>query len=121
MVYIRGIRGAITVERNDKDEVLKATREMLEEIVQQNNLKVEDICSAIFTLTPDLNAVFPAKAARDMGWTYVPMIGSVEVAVPNALPRCIRVLLHVNTNKAQKDIKHVYLRRATSLRPDLVG
>ncbi|ABO49680.1 chorismate mutase [Desulforamulus reducens MI-1] len=119
MVFVRGIRGAVTVERNDTQEILDATREMLALIIQRNQINIKDICSIFFTVTPDLNAGFPAKAARDMGWEYVPLMCALEVGVEKALPRCIRVLVHVNTEKAQKDMKHVYLRNAACLRPDL--
>lgn len=116
---VRGIRGAITVERNDQQEILQATRELLEKLVEENKLEVEDICSVFFTVTQDLDAEFPAKAARSIGWDYVPLVCALELDVEGALPKCIRVLAHVNTCKSQRDIKHVYLRQAAKLRPDL--
>lgn len=116
---VRGVRGAITVEQNNGQEIIEATRELLIEIVQSNQLKIEDICSAFFTVTSDLDKDFPAKAARSLGWQYVPLLCALEVDVAGALPRCIRVLLHVNTTKDQYQIKHVYLRDAVVLRPDL--
>ena len=118
---VRGIRGAITVERNESQQILEATQELLEKIVQENRLAIEDICSAFFTVTQDLDAEFPAKAARALGWTSVPLMCTSEVNVAGALPKCIRVLIHINTGKSQSEIKHVYLGRAVQLRPDLVG
>lgn len=119
-MYLRGVRGAITVQENDKEEILSAVTELLHEICVMNpELKTEDICSAIFTLTEDLNSVYPALAARLMGWNYVPMMCAKEIPVPGSLSMCIRVLIHWNTTIDQKNIKHVYLRRAVELRPDL--
>nr|WP_238446308.1 chorismate mutase [Desulforamulus ruminis] len=118
---VRGIRGAITVERNESQQILEATQELLEKIVQENHLDTEDICSAFFTVTQDLDTEFPAKAARALGWTSVPLMCTSEVNVAGALPKCIRVLIHINTGRSQSEIKHVYLGRAVQLRPDLVG
>ena len=117
----RGIRGATTVERNDKDEILKATRELLEVIVRLNGLRPDDIAYVWFTVTPDLVSEFPAAAARRMGWTLVPLLNFTEIGVPGRLERCIRVLIHINTELAQDRIQHVYLEGATVLRPDLSG
>ena len=118
----RGIRGAITVTEDDPDLILQATRELLEAIVKENaDIKPEDVGSAIFTVTEDLTATFPAQAARQMGWSMVPMMCSREIPVPNSLPRAIRVLVHWNTETPQSQIKHVYLRDAVKLRPDLVA
>ncbi|MCL0106099.1 chorismate mutase [Peptococcaceae bacterium] len=116
---VRGIRGAITVEHNTSEEILQVTKELLIEIVNKNDLKIEDICSVFLTLTDDLNAEFPALAARQLGWEHVPLLCAKELSVSHGLPKCIRVMLHVNTDLTQKDIKHVYLRKAASLRPDL--
>jgi chorismate mutase len=116
---VRGIRGAITVEHNTSEEILQATKELLIEIVNKNDLKIEDICSVFLTLTDDLNAEFPALAARQLGWEHVPLLCAKELSVSHGLPKCIRVMLHVNTDLTQKEIKHVYLRKAASLRPDL--
>lgn len=117
---VRAIRGAISVDQNDAALILKATRQLLEAILSHNpQLKVEDLASAIFTLTPDLNAIFPAQAAREIGWTQVPMICAQEIPVPGALARCVRVLLHWNTSLASDQISHVYLGEAVRLRPDL--
>ncbi|AEF94863.1 chorismate mutase [Desulfotomaculum nigrificans CO-1-SRB] len=118
--FVRGIRGATTVERNEAQEIFDATQELLRSILEQNQINIEDICSVFFTVTPDLNAAFPARAARAMGWDYVPLMCALESDVVGALPKCIRVLVHVNTSKGQKEMKHVYLRQAINLRPDLV-
>ncbi len=116
---VRGIRGAINVVANDKAEILEATRELLVKISQENNIQKEDIASVFFTLTPDLNAVFPAAAARELGWDEVPLLCASEVDVPGALPLCIRVMMHVNTTLHQSQVRHIYLREARNLRADL--
>jgi chorismate mutase len=116
---VRGVRGAITVERDDAALLLDATERLLREIVAENGIQSDDVASALFTLTPDLVSQFPAMAARRMGWTRVPLLNFTEVAVPGALSRCIRVLLHINTEKRQDEIVHVYLDGARVLRPDL--
>ncbi|EEG78247.1 chorismate mutase [Dethiobacter alkaliphilus] len=116
---VRGIRGAINVSENRACEITQATRELLSKMTKANNVKKEDIASVYFTLTPDLNAVFPATAARELGWDNVPLLCAVEVDVPGALAFCIRVLIHVNTEKSQAEIKHIYLREARALRADL--
>jgi chorismate mutase len=119
---IRGIRGAITVTADDPDLILQATRELLEEILEENEgMQPEDVASAIFTVTDDLNSTFPAQAAREMGWSLVPMLCAREIPVPNSLSRVIRVLVHWNTDMPQSGITHVYLREAVKLRPDLVS
>ena len=117
----RGIRGAITVTIDQPDLILAATQELLGAILRANDgLQAEDIASAFFTTTDDLVSVAPALAARQMGWEHVPMMCAREIPVPGSLPRCIRVLVQWNTERAQTAIKHVYLREAISLRPDLV-
>jgi chorismate mutase len=113
----RGIRGATTVERNDRDEILVATTELLNLIVQLNGLRSEDVAYVWFTATPDLDAEFPAFAARELGWTEVPLMCGREIPVPGALPFCIRTLVSWNTSKSQREIKHVFLHRAKELRP----
>ena len=113
----RGIRGATTVERNDRDAILAATRELLEVIVRLNGLRPEDIGYAWFTVTPDLNAEFPAFAARELGWTEVPLMCGQEIPVPGALTGCIRVLIDWNTAKSQHEVHHAFLHRAKELRP----
>jgi chorismate mutase len=119
MSVVRGIRGAITVERDEPELLLDATERLLREIVAQNQIVPDDIASALFTLTPDLRSQFPAAAARRMGWVLVPLLNFTEIGVPNGLPRCVRVLVHVNTHKSAHEIVHVYLDGATVLRPDL--
>ncbi|MBN1852018.1 MAG: chorismate mutase [Pirellulales bacterium] len=118
-MYCRGVRGATTVKQNDRDEILIATRELLALLIRRNAIEKEDVASAIFTTSPDLNAEFPALAARQIGWLDVPLLCGHEMVVPNGLPRCIRVLVHWNTNKPQNAIHHVYIRDAVKLRPDL--
>ena len=119
---IRGIRGATTVPADEPDLILQATRELLEEILDENSgMKPEDIASAIFTVTEDLASTFPAQAARQMGWSLVPMMCAREIPVPGSLRKVIRVLVHWNTDIPQNQITHVYLRDAVKLRPDLVA
>ncbi|MCX8067172.1 MAG: chorismate mutase [Anaerolineae bacterium] len=117
----RGIRGATTVDTNSPEAILSATRELLQALVAANGLDPADLAGAIFTVTSDLNAAFPAQAARELGWTYVPLLCAQEIDVPGALPGCIRVLLLWNTDKLPSEIVHVYLRGARNLRPDLAG
>jgi chorismate mutase len=116
----RGIRGATSVEANDAEAIVAATRELLACIVTANDLAVEDVASAIFTATPDLDTAYPALAAREMGWSDVPLLCMQEMAVVGSLPRCIRVLLLWNTNRSADQVQHVYLNQARVLRPDLV-
>jgi chorismate mutase len=117
MMYCRGIRGATTVEHNDRDEILAATTEMLQLLIERNELQAEDIISALFTLTNDLDAEFPALAARYLGWTEAALMCAREIPVPGSLGKCIRVLLHVNTPRTSAEIQHVYIRGAINLRP----
>ena len=117
-MHCRGIRGATTVEENTAEAILASTRELLALIVEANGLKAEDVASAIFTTTPDLTAAFPAKAAREMGWRDVALLDAQEIPVPGSLERCVRVLIHWNTEKSAAEIRHVYLRGARTLRPD---
>lgn len=119
--FVRGIRGATTVEVDDKEAIIGATEELLEDLSRQNQFQPDEIVSAFFTLTPDLRATFPAEAARKRGWTLVPMLCATEIPVPGSLPKCIRVMIHVNTTKRPDEICHVYLRRAVALRPDWSG
>lgn len=114
----RGVRGAITVRSNEQDEILEATRELLQALVRSNNINVEDIASIHFTTTPDLTATYPAYAARQMGWFDAALMCGHEMAVPDGLAKCVRVLIHWNTTKTAGEIAHVYLRDAKSLRPD---
>ncbi|MHB8133945.1 MAG: chorismate mutase [Anaerolineaceae bacterium] len=116
---IHGIRGAITVESNTREEILTATQELLVAILENNpSLKIEDLASVFFTCTQDLTAVYPARAARDMGWLDLPMLCAQEMNVEGSISKCIRVLLHWNTSISLEKIQHVYLRDAIRLRPD---
>jgi chorismate mutase len=117
---VRGIRGAITAEANSAEAIHAATIELLEALIRRNILDPLEIASAWFTVTPDLDATFPAYAARKLGWTAVPLICSTEIPVPGALARVVRVLIHYNTDLPQSAMHHVYLRGATALRQDLV-
>lgn len=115
---LRGIRGATTVNKNARAEIVSATTELLEELIAANGIRPEDIASALFSLTEELDAEFPAVAARGLGWTETPLLCMREVPVPGSLKNCIRVLIHLNTEKSQKEMKHVYLRDAVRLRRD---
>ncbi|GAB5490195.1 MAG: chorismate mutase [Phototrophicaceae bacterium] len=119
-MLVRGVRGAITVDENSAEAILSATEEMLVWLIDANGIKEEDVASALFTSTPDINAAFPAKAARNMGWRHVALMGFQEIDVPEGLKMCVRVLIHWNTDKSNHEIKHAFLRGATALRPDLV-
>jgi chorismate mutase len=115
---LHGIRGATTVERNDATEILAATDELLRTLIETNGLEPDDIVSALFTVTRDLDAAFPARAAEDFGWNIVALLHATEIPVPGSLPRCIRLLVHAYTRRRRGEIKHCYLRGATVLRPD---
>jgi chorismate mutase len=120
MCAIRGIRGAVNCDANTISSILSATHELIKSIWAANpNLCPEDIASILFTVTPDLNAAFPAYAVREMGWVNVPILCAQEIPVPGGLPSCIRVLIHWNTNLEQTSIEHVYLGEAKALRPDI--
>ncbi len=116
---VRGIRGATTVESNTVEAILTATQELLAAIVTANNVNPEDVASAIFTVTPDLDAAFPARAAREFGWHHVPLLSAVEIETDEGLPRTVRTLIHWNTDRPIDDVRHVYLRDAVRLRPDI--
>jgi chorismate mutase len=118
-IRCRGVRGATTVEHNTRDEVLKGTQQLLALMIRQNSIEHEDVASAIFMTTPDLNAEFPALAARQWGWLDVPLLCTHEINVPGSLARCVRILIHWNTTKTLDEIHHVYIRDAARLRPDL--
>jgi len=115
----RGVRGATTVEHNQREEILSATRQLLALMIRANDIDHRDVASALFTTTCDIDAEFPALAARQLGWLDVPLLCGHEMTVPGSLPLCIRVLLHWNTDKPQNQIEHIYLREAKRLRPDL--
>ncbi|NLT73978.1 MAG: chorismate mutase [Chloroflexi bacterium] len=118
---VRGIRGATTVAADSEEEILQATRALLQEMVSANGVQVDDLAAAYFTVTQDLHAAFPARAARDLGWTALPMLNGNEIPVPGSLRRCVRVLLWWNTDCPPRDVHHVYQREAVSLRPDWVN
>jgi len=119
-MLVRGIRGAITAGSNTKEEIIKRTKELLTTLKKENDFKIEDIVSIFFSITPDLNAAFPAQAARELGWEQVPLFDMQEIDVPGTLPRCIRMLIQINCSKSQQEIKHCYLRGAKILRKDLI-
>ena len=121
MIAVRGIRGAINVARNDRREIFARTQELLRAMLEVNQIRQESIAAAFFTLTPDLNADFPAYAARDLGWKKVPMMCASEIGVPGAMARVIRVMLLVNTPRPASKIRHLYLGETPCLRPDLAG
>ena len=117
---VRGVRGAITVQSDQPEDIYKATRELLQALLVANpTLHSDDLASALFTVTEDLNSAYPARAARQLGWEQVPLMCSREIPVPEGLSRCIRVLLHWNTDLPQSSVRHVYLGEAAVLRPDL--
>ncbi len=118
---VRGVRGAITVESNTAEAIQKAVHRLLSAIVARNGIEQEEIASVIFSTTKDIDAETPAFGARQMGWTSIPLFCTQEMEVPEALARCIRVLIHVNTDKSQDEIRHVYLDGAVVLRPDIAG
>lgn len=118
---IRGIRGAITASNNTPAAIITATDKLLRDMISANAVRAEDVASVFFTTTPDLNGEFPAAAARALGWRKVPLLCATEIDVPGRLPSCIRVLMLVNTEAAQADIRHIYLEGAARLRPDLSG
>ena len=115
---LQGIRGATTVNRNDAAEILEATDELLRTLIDANDLEPDDIVSGLFTVTQDLDAAFPARAAEDFGWNIVALLHATEIPVPGSLPKCIRLLVHAYTSRTRAEIKHCYLRGATVLRPD---
>ena len=119
-MFSRGVRGAITLIDNTKEEIKSAVVELLNEMLKENSIQKEDIAFAIFTTTPDINADFPAKYARlDCGFDKVPMMCYHELAVENGLKKCLRILLNINTNKSQNEIHHIYLKGAKILREDI--
>jgi chorismate mutase len=118
-VAVRAVRGAIQVERDDRQEVLDAVTELLGAVLERNGFSADDLISVVFTATPDLVSEFPAYAARQMGITDVPLLCATEIAVPGAMPRVLRLLAHVDTDRSRADVRHVYLRGAAALRTDL--
>ena len=118
-MFCRGVRGATTVDANSREEILAGTRQLLALMIRLNGIDPHDVASALFSTTVDLDAEFPALAARQLGWLEVPLLCTHELDVPGSLRRCIRVLIHWNTAKTQHDVTHVYLKEAVKLRPDL--
>jgi chorismate mutase len=118
---VRGIRGAITASNNTPAAIISATDKLLRDMIAANAVRAEEVASVFFTTTPDLNGEFPAAAARALGWQKVPLLCATEIDVPGRLQSCIRVLMLVNTEVAQADVRHVYLDGAARLRPDLSG
>lgn len=116
---VRGIRGAVTAAENTKQAIREATKELLKLMVKENEIESEDIVSVIFSVTPDLNAGFPAEAARELGWKAVPLLCTTEIPVPGSLEKCIRVLMHAYVARTQSEVRHIYLGEAVKLRPDL--
>jgi chorismate mutase len=115
----RAIRGATVAAENSETAILAAAHELLREIARANELRADDIISILFTLTPDLDAAYPTRAAREMGWTQVALLDAQQPHVRGDVARCLRVLIHYETTRAARDIKHVYLGEAKKLRPDL--
>lgn len=118
---LRGIRGATVIKENIKEEILKATKDLLLKMIDENKINKGDIASIFFSMTKDLDAEFPAFAARDLGFDFTPLLCLNEISVPGSLEKCIRILIHVNTNMDQKNIKHIYIGDAKALRADLKG
>jgi chorismate mutase len=116
----RGVRGATCAETNSKEAIVAATMALLQRMIADNGIEPDDIASAFFSTTLDLTAEFPAIAARQLGWRDVPLMCMHEMAVPNSLPLCVRVMMHWNTAKRPGEIRHVYMNGAERLRPDLI-
>ena len=117
---IRGVRGATTINKNEEKEIIAATERLLRKMIEENNIKPDAVTSVFISVTTDITAAFPAKALRLIdGWTYVPVMCMTEIPVPSTLEKCIRIMMHVNTNVRQDKVNHIYLGGAISLRPDL--
>ena len=119
-MWLRGVRGATVATENTKEAIFEATRELLERLVEANGIRAEDVASALFSTTRDLNAEFPAIAARQIGWTDIALMCMHEMDVPHGLSQCVRILIHWNTDKRANEIRHVYIRGAEKLRPDRI-
>jgi chorismate mutase len=118
-MMMRGVRGAITIDEDSAEAIWQGARELLQALIDANGIEEEHVASVIFTTTPDLTAAYPAKAARDLGWTQTALMGMQEMGVPEGLKLCIRVLIHWNTDRRMDELQHVFLRGAAALRPDL--
>jgi chorismate mutase len=118
-VAVRAVRGATQIDADDREQLLEATTELVAEVMARNGLSTDDVISVIFTVTPDLTAEFPALAARKLGFHEVPLLCATEIGVPGALPRVIRLMAHIETDRPRSDVQHVYLRGATALRLDI--
>ena len=116
---VRGIRGAITAREDTEEEIITATIALLKKMIAANDLKKENVASVTFSMTPDLNSTFPAVAARELGWENVALFCCQELAVNDALEKCVRILIHYNTDKELAELNHIYLKKAKQLRPDL--
>ncbi|MFI0406916.1 chorismate mutase [Actinomadura sp. 3N508] len=116
---VRAVRGATQIDADDRGQILEATTELVSEVMSRNGLSTDDVISVIFTVTPDLTAEFPALAARKLGFHEVPLLCATEIGVPGALPRVIRLMAHIETDRPRADVQHVYLRGATALRLDI--
>ncbi|WP_433496879.1 chorismate mutase [Sphaerimonospora sp. CA-214678] len=116
---VRAVRGAIQVDADDRESIVAGTTELVTEVMTRNNLTTDDVISVIFTATPDLTAEFPALAARKLGFHEVPLLCSTEIDVPGALPRVVRLMAHIDTDRPRREIQHVYLRGAVALRVDI--
>lgn len=116
---VRAVRGATQIDADDRDQILEAATELVSEVMARNELTTDDVISVIFTVTPDLTAEFPALAARKLGFHEVPLLCATEIGVPGALPRVIRLMAHIATDRPRSDVQHVYLRGATALRLDI--
>lgn len=119
-MMFRGVRGATTVDQNMPEAILNATTELLLAVIEANAIKEDDVASVIFTTTPDLDAAYPAQAARGIGWKRTALMGAQEILVPGGLAQCVRILIHWNTTRTLDEIVHVYMRGAEKLRPDLI-
>lgn len=120
-MWCRGIRGATTVDNDTVDDILRECKELLQMMIDANGVKPEDVACAIFTTTSDLNSAFPATAARQLGWTDVPLMCSKEIDVPGSVKACIRILILYNTERSAEDIVHIYIKGASDLRSDSSG
>jgi chorismate mutase len=116
---LRALRGATTLDRDERDHVIERTAEMVLTLLERNGLTEDDLVSMVFTATADVTSVFPAEAAREVGITHVPLLCALEIDVEGAIPRCVRVLVHAHTSRARDDLRHVYLHGARQLRTDL--